>query len=63
MTPHLGGYCFLVFLSGTPSSRSRTIEGLYELARFPSRAIIIALGYITPPQRNLYWKMITFSPE
>ena len=33
------GHCSLSLLSETPSSRSRTLEGLFELTRCPSRAL------------------------
>ena len=35
MTPHWGGYCSLSFLKATPSSWSRSFEGLFELTRHP----------------------------
>ena len=39
MTPHRGNTIFLPFLPATPSSPSRTLEGLFELTRRPSRAL------------------------
>ena len=39
MTPHRGKHFSLPFLPATPSSLSRTLEGLYELTRSPSRAL------------------------
>ena len=39
MTPHRGEHYSLPFLLVTPSSPSRTIEGLFELTRCPSRAL------------------------
>ena len=38
MTLH-GKHCFLPFLPATPTSPSRTLEGLFELTRRPSRAL------------------------
>ena len=37
MTPHRGKHYSLPFLPATPSSPSRTLEGLFELTRRPSR--------------------------
>ena len=39
MTPHPGEHYSLPFLPATPSSPSRTLEGLFELTRRPSRAL------------------------
>ena len=39
MTLHQGGYCYLLFLPATPSSLSRTLQGLFELTQRPSRAL------------------------
>ena len=41
MTPRWGVY--LSFLPVTPSSRSRTLEGLFELTLRPSRALNLTL--------------------
>ena len=38
-TPHRGEHYSLPFLPATPSSPSRTLEGLFELTRRPSRAL------------------------
>ena len=37
--PSLGKHFSLLFLPATPSSPSRTLEGLFELTRLPSRAL------------------------
>ena len=39
MTPHWGGYFSHPFLPATPLSLSRTLEGLFDLTRRPSRAL------------------------
>ena len=39
MTPLRGDYFSCPFFSATPSSLSRTLEGLFELKRRPSRAL------------------------
>ena len=39
MTPHQGNTYSLPFLPATPSSPSRTLEGLFELTRRLSRAL------------------------
>ena len=39
MTPSSGKHYSLPFLPATPSSPSRTLEGLFELTRRPSRAL------------------------
>ena len=39
MTPRRGKHFSLPFLPDTPSSPSRTLEGLFELTRRPSRAL------------------------
>ena len=39
MTPHWGKHYSLPFLPATPSSPSRTLEGLFELTRRPSQAL------------------------
>ena len=39
MNPSSGKHYSLPFLPATPSSPSRTLEGLFELTRRPSRAL------------------------
>ena len=42
MTPLLGKHYSLLFLPAAPSPPSRTLEGLFELTRRPSRALNLA---------------------
>ena len=42
---------FLLFLPATPSSPSRTLEGLFELTRCPSRALDSLLALLPELQR------------
>ena len=39
MTPHRGRQCLNLFFPATPSYRSQTLEGLFELTQRPSRAL------------------------
>ena len=52
MTPHQGEYCSLPFLPATPSSPSRTLEGLFELTRRPLRALDSPRALLPELQRN-----------
>ena len=51
MPPHGRGYCS-PFLPATPSSRSRTLDGLFELTRRPSRALDSPPALLPELQRN-----------
>ena len=45
--PSSGKHCSLLFLPATPSSPSRTLEGLFELTRRPSRALDSPRGLLS----------------
>ena len=51
MTPHRGKHYSLSFLPATPSSPSRTLEGLFELTRLPSRALASPRALLPELQR------------
>ena len=51
MTPHRGKHYSLPFLPATPSSPSRTLGGLFELTRCPSRALDLPRASLPEPQR------------
>ena len=51
MTPLRGWYLSLPFLPATPSSPSRTLEGLFELAHRPSRAFDLPRALLPVLQR------------
>ena len=51
MTPCRGNTIFLPFLPAPPSFISRTLEGLFELTRRPSRAFISPRALLPDPQR------------
>ena len=42
MTPQRGWHCSLLLIPAAPSSRSQTLEGLFELTQHPSRALNLA---------------------
>ena len=50
--PSSGKYYSLPFLPATPSSPSRTLEGLFELTRRPSRALDSPRALLPGLQRN-----------
>ena len=52
MTPHRGKHYSLPFLPATPSSPSRTLEGLFELTRRPSQALDSPRALLPELQRN-----------
>ena len=52
MTPRRGGYYSLLFLQATPSCPSRTLDGLFELTRRPSRALNLNAYVASELHRN-----------
>ena len=53
MTPRCQGNRYsLLFRPETPSSPSRTLEGLFELTRRPSRALDLPCALLPELQRN-----------
>ena len=52
MTPRWGDNFSLKFLPGTPSSRSRTLEGLFELTRRLLRALDSPRALLSELQRK-----------
>ena len=50
--PSLGLHYFLSILLATPLSPSRTLEGLFELTRRPSRALDSPRALLPELQRN-----------
>ena len=50
--PQSAKYFSLPILPATPSSPSRTLEGLFELTRCPSRALDLPPALLTELQRN-----------
>ena len=51
MTPPSGKHYSLPFLAATPSSLSKTLEGLFELTRRPSRALGLPRALLPELQR------------